>query len=245
MTILTRERWGRPWKKEMFGKKGSSTLHLPSCHWCMFLYRSSCANDRCLFITNIHSMPTPGAENDIVFNSGSIANVSQFDSVYNQTHQSFKIPNKSSFAHRSYHKAVDQDTETCWDTQRGKMHRQHRACQLWWTDTRVSIIAPLAGDYFGLYMVGDIHAKRIILYTPTKLDQALDQVFQVTVQFVPFGSWEECDIQLTPLNQLDYRIGFDVECPRKDSFKSIRITFKQDMQHAFELCSFGLDNFVV
>lgn len=94
-------------------------------------------------------------------------------------------------------------------------------------------------------MVGDIHAKRIILYTPTKLDQALDQVFQVTVQFVPFGSWEECDIQLTPLNQLDYRIGFDVECPRKDSFKSIRITFKQDMQHAFELCSFGLDNFVV
>ncbi|KAK4514650.1 uncharacterized protein ATC70_002251 [Mucor velutinosus] len=185
--------------------------------------RSSCANDRCLFITNIHSMPIPGTENDIVFHSGSIANISQFESMYNQTHLGFKIPNKSNFAYRSYHKAVDQDTETCWHTQR----------------------APLAGDYFGLYMVGDIQAKRIILYTPTKFDLPLDQVFQVTVQFVPFGSWEECDIQLTPLNQLDYRIGFDIACPRKGSFKSIRIIFKQDMQKAFELCSFGLDNFVV
>ncbi|KAL9559510.1 hypothetical protein PS6_000722 [Mucor atramentarius] len=168
-------------------------------------------------------MPTPGTENDIVFNSGSIANISQFESVYNKKYQNFTIPNKSNFAYQSYHKAVDQDTETCWHTQR----------------------APLADDYFGLYMVGDIQAKRIILYTPTKFDLPLDQVFQVTVQFVPFGSWEECDIKLTPLSQLDYRIGFDIECPQKDSFKSIRITFKQDLQQAFELCSFGLDNFVV
>ncbi|KAG1091974.1 hypothetical protein G6F42_019308 [Rhizopus arrhizus] len=157
-------------------------------------------------------MSTPGTENDIVFNSGSIANISQFESEYNKKHQNFMIPNKFNFAYRSYHKAVDQDTETCWHTQR----------------------APLADDYFGLYMVGDIQAKRIILYTPTKFDLPLDQVFQVTVQFVPFGSWEECDIKLTPLSQLDYRIGFDIECPQKDSFKSIRITFKQDLQQAFE-----------
>lgn len=189
-------------------------------------------------------MPTPGTENDIVFNSGSIANISQFESVYNKKHQNFTIPNKSNFAYQSYHKAVDQDTETCWHTQRGKKYIYTVQGNSTLIDSCI-VIAPLADDYFGLYMVGDIQAKRIILYTPTKFDLPLDQVFQVTVQFVPFGSWEECDIKLTPLSQLDYRIGFDIECPQKDSFKSIRITFKQDLQQAFELCSFGLDNFVV
>lgn len=85
------------------------------------MHRSSCANDKCLFITNIHSMPVPGTENDIVFSSQSITNISEFESAYNQTHQQFMIPNKANFAYQSYHKAVDQDTETCWRTQRGKL----------------------------------------------------------------------------------------------------------------------------
>ncbi|KAI8639872.1 hypothetical protein BD408DRAFT_349108 [Parasitella parasitica] len=185
--------------------------------------RSSCANDKCLFISNINSVPVPGRENDIVFSTKSIANISQFESMYNQINEHSMMPTKSSFTHQSYHKAVDQDIKTCWKTQR----------------------APLTDDYFGLYMVGDIQAKRITMYTPTKFDTPLDQVFKVTVQRVLFGSWEECEVKLTSANPLDHRIEFDFECTAKEAFKSIRIGFKQDLKASFELCSLGLDNFVV
>ncbi|CEP14138.1 hypothetical protein [Parasitella parasitica] len=169
------------------------------------------------------SMPVPDAENDILFSSKSIANISQFESIYNQTHGRNSLLRKPSFAYHTYHNAVDQDIETCWKTPR----------------------APLTDDYFGLYLVGDIQAKRITMYTPTKFDIPLNQVFKVETQHILFGSWEECEIKSESINQLNYRIGFDFECTAKEALKSIRIRFKQDLQSSFELCSLGLDNFVV
>jgi hypothetical protein len=96
-------------------------------------------------------------------------------------------------------------------------------------------------------MTGDILAKRVIFYTNNNFSQPLDEIFQVTVQYRIFGSWEECKIKLTPNTQLNYRIGFNFECPqrRQQPFKSIRIIFKEDYHVPFELCSIGLDNFVV
>jgi hypothetical protein len=105
---------------------------------------------------------------------------------------------------------------------------------------------PKEEDYFGLYMTGDIRAKRVILYTSTTFDKPLNQIFKVTVQYRIYGSWEECSIRLTPYSQLSYRIGFDFDCPVKDEpFKSIRITFREGQQEPLEICGFGLDNFVV
>lgn len=83
-----------------------------------------------------------------------------------------------------------------------------------------------------------------MLYTPNTFDKPLHHVFKMTVQYRMYGSWEECYIKAAPNTQLDHRVGFDFECPRKDSFKSIRITF-QETQKPFELCGIGLDNFVV
>jgi hypothetical protein len=96
-------------------------------------------------------------------------------------------------------------------------------------------------------MVGDIHAKRVMLYTNTKFDSPLNEVFKITVQWYPFGPWEECEIKLTPHTQLAYRIGFDFDCPDRylEPFKSIRISFQKDMTLPLELCGLALDNFVV
>lgn len=106
-------------------------------------------------------------------------------------------------------------------------------------------------DYFGLYMTGDIAAKKVILYTPNNFNtkqQPLNEIFKVTIQYRIFGSWEDCRIKSTPSTaQLNCRIGFDFECPqgKREPFKSIRITFLQDMDQPFELCGIGLDNFVL
>lgn len=179
--------------------------------------RSSCSNDRCLFISNMDVMPN--VEN-LEFSSEKSSNMSVLNSLYNEINTN--IPSQTTFIHQSYHKAVDQNTETCWNSYK----------------------APQEGDYFGLYMTGDIRAKRIMLYTPNTFDKPLHHVFKMTVQYRMYGSWEECYIKAAPNTQLDHRVGFDFECPRKDSFKSIRITF-QETQKPFELCGIGLDNFVV
>lgn len=109
------------------------------------------------------------------------------------------------------------------------------------------MVDPKEGDYFGLYMMGDITAGRVMLYTPNKFDSALDEVFKVSIQFVAFGSWEECEVKLTPFSQSSYRSGFKFECPDRglEPFKSIRISFAKDLDVPFELCGLGLDNFVV
>lgn len=95
-------------------------------------------------------------------------------------------------------------------------------------------------------MAGDIKAKRVIVYTKNHFDEPLDKVFKLTVQPRLYGSWEECKIKLTPTTQLNHRIGFDFQCEdNKVPLKSIRIHFLQDQAIPFELCSIGIDNFVV
>lgn len=74
--------------------------------------RASCSNDRCLFITNMDIMPPPFTD----FNSTVINNMTEFHTLYSSSN----IPFPSSYIHQAYHKAVDQNTETCWNSVRGK-----------------------------------------------------------------------------------------------------------------------------
>ncbi|KAI8051414.1 uncharacterized protein B0P05DRAFT_562657, partial [Gilbertella persicaria] len=76
--------------------------------------RSSCANDRCLFITNIHAMPIEQP----LFNSSFISNMSDYEQVYQHTWPN--LPKPTNYIYQSYYKAVDQDTETCWNTLKSK-----------------------------------------------------------------------------------------------------------------------------
>ena len=45
--------------------------------------------------------------------------------------------------------------------------------------------------------------------------------------------------------QLPRRIALLMDCPYKEPFRAIRITFLQDHSEAFDLCGLGLDNFIV
>lgn len=69
--------------------------------------RSTCANDKCLFITNMDEMP-----NILEFSTDQVANISEFEMRYDNEFS--YLLDKSAYTHQSYHKAVDQDTETCW-----------------------------------------------------------------------------------------------------------------------------------
>lgn len=69
--------------------------------------RSTCANDKCLFITNMDEMP-----HVLDFNSEQVSNISEFETRYNNEFS--YLPDKTAYIHQAYHKAVDQNTETCW-----------------------------------------------------------------------------------------------------------------------------------
>ncbi|KAI8973442.1 hypothetical protein BDF20DRAFT_824052, partial [Mycotypha africana] len=216
--------------------------------------RSSCANDKCLFITSINHMPNIEYEDhpEFIVNKTDneqqqmpfFSNLSHYEEIFfqqpNAAHLNPKQSNISLTNHIQYHRAVDQDIATCWTSMKN----------------------PQAGDYFGFYMAGDIKGRRVIIYTPTnsiKLQAKdvdnLKEMFEVTVQFVLFGSWEECDIVSTKIMSLSQAtpslslITFDFQCPSRknfyEPFKSIRVNFKQDLEEPFELCSLGLDNFLV
>ncbi|KAG1297011.1 hypothetical protein G6F66_002981 [Rhizopus arrhizus] len=63
--------------------------------------KSSCANDQCLFMTNMDMMPPPLL----------LDTISNYEIEYKQR---YHLPAKNTIIYHSYHKAVDQDTETCW-----------------------------------------------------------------------------------------------------------------------------------
>lgn len=58
-------------------------------------------------------MPNIGEDSHIQFSSTDlVTNISHYEALYHD--QFASIPNRTVYAHHSYHKAVDQDTETCW-----------------------------------------------------------------------------------------------------------------------------------
>lgn len=48
------------------------------------------------------------------FHSDTVANISEYDALYNSINPG--IPVQDIYVHQSYHKAVDQNTETCWSS---------------------------------------------------------------------------------------------------------------------------------
>ncbi|KAI8884676.1 hypothetical protein K501DRAFT_247387 [Backusella circina FSU 941] len=175
--------------------------------------KSSCSNDKCLFITNIDPLPL---KQGLLFDSTVTSNMSQYEQLSNEYH----LQLKSNYIHESFHKAVDQDRETCWNT----------------------IISPNQGDYFGLYMTGDIQASTLSIYLK-KTSLYTDAMFKISVQHILYGSWNECQITSTSITA--QRIQFHFSCPSKQPLKSIRVEFNQEQEEAFQLCGLALDNFIV
>lgn len=54
----------------------------------------------------------------VQFNSDRVPSINEYETLYNLTNP--LIPLKDAYIHQSYHKAVDQNTETCWHSIQSK-----------------------------------------------------------------------------------------------------------------------------
>ncbi|KAI9317597.1 hypothetical protein BX666DRAFT_1857080 [Dichotomocladium elegans] len=114
--------------------------------------RSPCANDRCLFITNIDVMPHPSK---LAFRRDEIAKTEDWEQKYDTLGE---LPTNDFFAAHGYQMAVDRDPTTCWNTFKN----------------------PRAGDYFGLILLGDVIPRKLQIDTPNMVNGAKN-FFDVSV----------------------------------------------------------------
>ena len=76
--------------------------------------RASCANDRCLFMTNMDPFVQPSQVN---FDYQNITSIPKLESIY----ESMSIVSPSvEWDEHSYHRVVDNDPNTCWNTIKSK-----------------------------------------------------------------------------------------------------------------------------
>jgi hypothetical protein len=76
--------------------------------------RSSCANDRCLFMTNMDPFVQP---NQVTFDYQNITSISKLETKYDALST---LPSNVEWDEHSYHSVVDNDPNTCWNTIRSK-----------------------------------------------------------------------------------------------------------------------------
>src|SRR4051812_15895460 len=71
-----------------------------------FPCRAPCANDKCLFLTNIDPFPSPRS----VYYANNITHVHEQEAKFNQ----LNFPSNDFWDKHAYHTAVDTDANTCW-----------------------------------------------------------------------------------------------------------------------------------
>ncbi|KAG0182047.1 hypothetical protein DFQ29_006027 [Apophysomyces sp. BC1021] len=114
--------------------------------------RASCANDKCLFITNINPFPDPTL---IHFDKSIITSIQKHETLYDE----LNAPTAESWVSRGFHNAVDKSTQTCWNTYQN----------------------PKVGDYFGLILVGSMKVKHLVIHGNKEIRNP-DRVFEVSVK---------------------------------------------------------------
>ncbi|KAI9019301.1 hypothetical protein CLU79DRAFT_705171 [Phycomyces nitens] len=177
--------------------------------------RSACANDKCLFTTNMSPFPRP---EDIEFTKESIPNLHHLDALYEDG--GFDLPQKHYWNTHSFHMAVDMDPQTCWNTHK----------------------SPRAGDYFGLVMVGDIHVRELTVFSSQELKRP-DKLFKVSVK-EKGAEWVECGVMTTKKAPVSRNAVMKLNCPDM-AIRAIKIAFEENQPEPFELCGIALDRFFI
>ncbi|KAI8988625.1 hypothetical protein BDF20DRAFT_905106 [Mycotypha africana] len=190
--------------------------------------RSSCANDRCLFMTNLDPFVKP---TDIDFDYRNITSILAWEKAYAKLST---IPNSIEWDEFSYHQAVDNDPNTCWHT----------------------IRTPKKHDYFGLMFVGSTRSDKVTLYTTNDLLKQKyhpEKQFSISV-LQNDDTWIQCKLTMidnnnslkatktgAALNNVQ-RVTFNLNCPNIKYFKALKVTFLRDQKEPFEICGLTLDN---
>ncbi|KAI9486931.1 MAG: hypothetical protein EXX96DRAFT_551196 [Benjaminiella poitrasii] len=174
--------------------------------------RSSCTNDQCLFITNMDPFVAP---NEVIFDYHNITSIIKLENRYDTLST---VPSSVEWDEHSYHRVVDNDPNTCWNT----------------------INAPKKNDYFGLILVGATKTSQITIHTTAALHQP-----ELSVSVLESGGrWISCKTTTTASNS--HRIQLDLHCPSSiKHFRAIKVNFVKDQTEFFEICGLSLDNLSV
>ncbi|KAI9301534.1 hypothetical protein BJ944DRAFT_271362 [Cunninghamella echinulata] len=180
--------------------------------------KTSCGNDKCLFVTNIDPFPLSTEYRP----EQNLTNSSLGSSLKWEEEFDLDLPSSEYLVHRGYHAAVDGNSGTCWNT----------------------YLVPKAGNYFGLDIVGTIRVSRLLMYTRQPLKDP-GQAFRVIVQLQD-NNWNDCQLTMDEKQTIPRRTVYQMNCPdRMKPIKAIRIFFNHDHDTPFDLCGLGLDNFIV
>ncbi|KAI9490103.1 hypothetical protein BDB00DRAFT_839641 [Zychaea mexicana] len=182
--------------------------------------RASCANDHCLFTTNIS--PFDGVVDEHEFNTEKITSIPHWEAMY----QEMDVPSLETWQTSAFHYAVDSHPRTCWN----------------------SYAHPRAGDYFGLNMVGTIPAKRILVHLRRPIEighngsSGQEELFNVTVSEKK-DQWVDCQASRIQDLETSHRIALHLDdCPDVKAWNAIRIVFARDLQDPIQICGLDIDN---
>ncbi|KAI8643412.1 hypothetical protein BD408DRAFT_431445 [Parasitella parasitica] len=126
--------------------------------------RSSCVNDRCLFMTNMDPFVRPS---QVTFDYQNITSIPKLENIYDSMSI---VPSSREWDEYSYQTAVDNDPNTCWNT----------------------IKNPKQNDYFGLILVGTSKVSNVVIDTVETVKQPEKQ-FSVSV-LQSGETWIQCKV---------------------------------------------------
>ncbi|KAI8881848.1 hypothetical protein K501DRAFT_187989 [Backusella circina FSU 941] len=172
--------------------------------------KASCGNDKCLFMTNMDPFVSP---EQVEFDHRTVKSISALERTYG------KISKIQQWEEHGYHKAVDSDPNTCWNTVRG----------------------PKQGDYFGLVIMGSVKTKQISIITPQEIAQP-HKTFSISVLYE--NEWVSCTSHDETVPSSG-RLKLSFKCSGTDFFRAIKVSFLKDQKEAFELCGLSLNDFTV
>ncbi|KAI7903316.1 uncharacterized protein BX663DRAFT_530956 [Cokeromyces recurvatus] len=174
--------------------------------------RSSCSNDKCLFMTNMDPFVAPS---QVTFDYQNITSILTLETKYDELST---IPSTAEWDEHSYHRVVDNDPNTCWNT----------------------IQRPKKGDYFGLILVGTTKTNRIFIHTTM-----LRHIPELSVSVLESDNkWINCKTTITAERSSSY-IQLSIICPDIKYFRAIKVSFIKDQSEPFEICGLSLDNLSV
>ncbi|KAI9358817.1 hypothetical protein BD770DRAFT_419720 [Pilaira anomala] len=175
--------------------------------------RSSCANDRCLFMTNMDPFVQP---EQVLFDYQNITSISRLETAYDSL---TTLPPTIEWDEHSYHRVVDNDPNTCWNT----------------------ISGPKKDDYFGLMMVGATKTEKLTIHTPQEIKRPERNL---SVSVLTSGSkWNQCKITKSTIE--NQRITLSLNCGSVKYFRAIKVTFNKSQEEPFEICGLSVDNLSV
>ncbi|CAO3593815.1 unnamed protein product [Absidia cylindrospora] len=208
--------------------------------------RSSCANDRCIFITNIDPVSSEQLGMVPIFDKAKYTNPKDWDQALDEH---LDLPRNDYWVLHGYHNAVDQRNDTCW------MIKSN----------------PRINDYFGLITLGNGLPSRLVISTTTVAslpDEPIDQLFKISILRNEYD-WYPCKVVNYSIFSYPIAtdINFELDCSSDnmsisdensnstkdpiydnqhlEKIHTIRVSFLKDLDKPFDVCGLTINSLSV